>query len=461
MSAQGLCPCGEGRDYFMAKFFAKFSVLMSIVLLVVPVSLLSQVLPPLTDTAAASLAPVTDTPIAEYQLPPDKLDQAEGLYRTRLILFVTNNVFGIALLVLVLSLRLSARIRDRAERASPRRFVQVIIFAPLLLVVIDVLSLPLAMYGHDLQYRYGLSVQHWGSWFWDWTKGEFIGTAITTLLIWGFYGILRRSPKRWWFYSWLASIPVVLILVFIQPMFIDPLFNKFDSLDQTQPQLLPELEKVMQRGGLDIDRSRMFEMRASDKVTTYNAYVTGIGASKRVVVWDNTSKDLTIPETLFVFGHEQGHYVLNHIWISLAFGIGGLLLALYLLHRLIIGVLVRWGSRWEVREITDWASLPAFLLVFGLLSLLSQPVSAGFSRYLEHQADVYALEVTHGLVPDSSQVAAHAFQKLGEKGMSYPRPSPLYVFWAFDHPPITDRVRFAVGYRPWDKNLPTKFVAQR
>jgi Zn-dependent protease with chaperone function len=205
----------------------------------------------------------------------------------------------------------------------------------------------------------------------------------------------------------------------------------------------------------------MFEMRASDKVTTYNAYVTGIGASKRVVVWDNTSKDLTIPETLFVFGHEQGHYVLNHIWISLAFGIGGLLLALYLMHRLIIGVLVRWGPRWEVREISDLASLPAFLLVFSLLSLLSQPVSAGFSRYLEHQADVYALEVTHGLVPDSSQVAAHAFQKLGEKGMSYPRPNPLYVLWAFDHPPIADRVRFAVDYRPWDKNLPTKFVAQR
>jgi Zn-dependent protease with chaperone function len=240
-------------------------------------------------------------------------------------------------------------------------------------------------------------------------------------------------------------------------MIIDPLFNQFDPLEVKQPQLLPELEKVMHRGGLDIDRSRMFEMKASDKVTTYNAYVTGIGAGKRVVVWDNTSKDLTIPETLFVFGHEQGHYVLNHIWIILAFNILGLLFALYLAYRLIGGVLARWGRRWGVRDASDWASLPTLLLMFSVFSFLGQPVNAAFSRYLEHQADVYGLEAIHGLVPDSPQVAAHAFQKLGEKALSFPEPNALYVAWAFDHPPIPDRLRFAVEYQPWNDNVPTRY----
>jgi len=239
---------------------------------------------------------------------------------------------------------------------------------------------------------------------------------------------------------------------------IDPLFNKFDSLEVKQPQLLPELEKVMHRGGLNIDRSRMLEMQASDKVTTYNAYVTGIGASKRVVVWDNTSKDMTIPETLFVFGHEQGHYVLNHIWIAITFSIAGLLLALYLAYRLMAGVLARWGKRWRVRDLGDWASLPVLMLMFTVFSLLGQPLSAGASRYLEHQADIYGLEVIHGLVPDSPQVAAHAFQKLGEKGLSFPDPNPLYVMWAFDHPPIADRIRFAAEYQPWNDNRPLFYI---
>ena len=307
---------------------------------------------------------------------------------------------------------------------------------------------------------YGLSVQGWGSWFWDWTKGELIGTVIATLFVWGLYAFLRRSPRRWWFYGWLASIPVVLLLVLIQPVFIAPLFNHFEPLETKQPQLLPELEKVMHRGGLSIDRSRMFEMQASDKVTTYNAYVSGIGASKRVVVWDNTSRDLTIPETLFVFGHEQGHYVLHHIWMSLSFATFGLLLALYLAHRFADGVLARWGKRWSVRDLGDWASLPVILLLLNVFSLVGQPVSAAFSRYLEHQADIYGLEVIHGLVPDSSQAAAHAFQKLGEKALSYPEPNPLYVMWAFDHPPIADRIRFAAQYQPWNANQPTRYIAQ-
>jgi STE24 endopeptidase len=416
---------------------------------------------PALEAAASEGASAADaTPIEEYRLPPDKLEKAQALYRTGVTMNLFGTVYGIAVLVLVLALRVSARFRDLAERVSSRRFVQVIVFAPLLLITIDLLSFPLNVYGHHLQTSYGLSVQSWGSWFWDWTKAELIGTVIATLFVWGLYAFLRRSPRRWWFYGWLASIPVVLLLILVQPVFIAPLFNTFEPLESKQPQLLPELEKVMHRGGLQIDRSRMFEMQASDKVTTYNAYVTGIGASKRVVVWDNTSRDMTIPETLFVFGHEMGHYVLHHIWMSLAFLTLGTLLSLYLAYRLAGGVLARWGARWDVRDLGDWASLPVLLLLLNVFALVGQPVNAAFSRYLEHQADIYGLEVIHGLVPNSAQVAAHAFQKLGEKGLSYPDPNPLYVLWAYDHPPIADRIRFAATYQPWNDNQPNRYIAQ-
>ena len=407
---------------------------------------------------AASGTNADAAPLTRYELAPDLLKRSEALYRTRMLTFVFGTVYGVVLLVLLLNFRIGARYRDWAERASSRRFVQAMIFAPLLLVTVDVASLPISIYRHSLSMSFGLSVQGWGSWFWDWIKNEFIGTAIAALMVWGLYAILRRSPRRWWLYGWLAMIPVLLLLIFIQPVFIDPLFDRFDPLASKQPQLLPELEKVMHRGGLSIDRSRMFEMRASDKVTTYNAYVTGIGASKRVVVWDNTSKDLSIPQTMFVFGHEQGHYVLNHIWKGLAFAIAGLLVVFYLAWRLIGGLIHRWGARWNVREPADWASFPVLLLIFAVFSAVSQPIVSGVIRTMEHEADIYGLEVIHGLVPASEQVAAQAFQKLGEKGLAFPTPNPLYVLWTYDHPTIAARIAFAVQYQPWNAGKPTQFV---
>lgn len=397
-------------------------------------------------------------PITEYRLPPEALAKSEALYRTTIVMTIVGTVYGLAVLGGLLFLRVAPRYRDLAERVSRRRFVQALVFVPLLLLTIDVLSLPVSLYGHSLQRRYGLSVQGWGSWFWDWTKGELLGTALATVLIWGLYAFLRRSPRRWWFHGWLAAIPVVLLLVLIGPIVIAPMFDTFAPLEQRQPALVPELEKVLARGGVAIERARMFEMQASDKVTTYNAYVTGIGASKRVVVWDNTSRDLAVPETLFVFGHEMGHYVLHHVWWTLGLALAALLAQLYLAYRLLGGMLARFGARWGVRDAADWASFPVILVLLSVFGVLAQPAGAAVSRYLEHQADIYGLEVVRGVVPDGSQAAARAFQKLGEKALTYPTPHPLFVFWAFSHPPVNERVRFAATYRPWDRGEPTRYI---
>jgi Zn-dependent protease with chaperone function len=408
------------------------------------------------DNASASVEDPRQ--ITEYRLSPEKLEQATALYKTRVTMFVLGTVYAVALLLLILFTRLGARFRNWAERMSRRRFVQALVFTGLLFATLDLLSLPIEIYRQHLALAYGLSVQGWGSWLADWFKAELLTITLAIFVVWGLYALIRHSPKRWWLFAWLAAIPFVLLIVFAEPMIIAPLFNKFEPLAQRQPQLVPELEKVMQRGGLTIERSRMFEMQASAKQTTYNAYVTGIGASKRVVVWDNTSRELGVDEVLYIFGHEQGHYVLHHIWIMLGTTIGALLVALFIIHVCIGAVLQRWGARWQIRDFADWASLPALLLVFSLLSFVSQPISAAFSRHFEHQADIYGLEVIHGLVPDSSQVAARAFQHLGEKGLAYPHPNALYVLWAYDHPTIAERLRFAASYRPWDEGREPKYV---
>lgn len=410
-------------------------------------------------SAAAAASPVPGA-VTGYSLSPDVLQKAEALYRTRLAMLLVGSVYGLVVLAAVLGFRVAPRFRDIAERVSARRFVQALVFVPLFVLTLDLLNLPLGAYEHSLSVQYGLSVQSWASWLWDWAKGELLGTAITTLLVFGLYGVLRRSPRRWWFYGWLALVPIVLLLLLVTPLYIAPLFDTFTPLESKQPQLVPELEKVLARGGVEIERARMFEMAASEKVTTYNAYVTGIGASKRVVVWDNTSRDLRTDETLFVFGHEMGHYVLQHVWMSLGVAILALLGQLYLAHRLIDGVLARFGARLGIRGLTDWASLPVLLALLSVFGIVAQPASAAFSRYLEHQADIYGLEVTHGITPDASQAAARAFQRLGEKGLVYPHPHPLYVWWTFSHPPVPDRVRFAAEYQPWARGERPRYVQQ-
>jgi Zn-dependent protease with chaperone function len=406
-----------------------------------------------TPTAAQATAAAASSPesrlVTAYQLPPDKQEKAERLYRIRITLYIVSLVVGIAIPVLLLQLRVGPRYRDLAARVSRRRIVQALVFVPLLLLTMALISLPLDIYSQHVMRAYELSVQGWGSWLGDWVKGQLVTYVIAVPMVLGLYAIIRRSPGRWWFYFWLLTVPVVVFIVFLTPVVLDPLFNTFEPLEKTQPQLVAPIRRVTDRGGLDIPPSRMFEMKASEKVTTYNAYVTGLGATKRVVVWDNTARDMTVPETLFVFGHEMGHYVLGHVYKLLAFASATLLLCFWAGRKLVLWMLGRWGRRWDIHDVGDWASLPALILALSIVTLVVSPVFSAFSRHLEHQADIYGLEVTHGLNADSAHVAAAAFQKLGEKALSYPHPNPLVVWWLYDHPTVADRIAFALRYDPW------------
>ena len=341
---------------------------------------------------------------------------------------------------------------------SRRTIVQSFIFAPPLILTLAVLGLPLGIYDHWLERAYHQSVQGWGSWALDWGKEQVIAIIFGTLLVWLLYAVIRRSPQRWWFYFWLIALPIIVLVAFVQPLVIDPLFFKFEPLQSAQPVLTGEIGKVVHRAGMNISPSHMFEMEASAKLNSLNAYVTGVGASKRVVVWDTTISRMTVPETLSVFGHEMGHYVLGHIFKGIAFSAGVLFVFLYLGFRLVRWSLARWGAGWDIRGAHDWASLPLLLLILSIFMFLGSPAFNAFSRYQEHQADVYGLEVIRGLVPDSRQVAAQAFQVLGEIDLADPHPSPFIRFWLYSHPPLDERIEFALHYDPWEKGETPEFV---
>jgi STE24 endopeptidase len=407
-------------------------------------------------SAAEQSKPAAQTSV--YTLPPDKLAKSKALYDLRGKLRIIDSAYSLLVLLALLALGIAAKYRDWAERLSKHQFVQALIFVPLFILTITVLGLPLDAYQQHISREYGLSVQGWGSWFADVAKGQALSLIILISAIWGITNLIHKSPRRWWFYTWLVAVPFVIFLIFLAPLVIDPLFNKFEPLDKSNPQLVDAIEHVTKRGGLEIPRDRMFLMKASEKVTTLNAYVTGFGPSKRVVVWDTTIKNASTPETLFVFGHEMGHYVLNHVVIGIIATAVGLFIGFYLLYRIANWAFPRFQQRWHMRELNDWAAVPMLFLIFSILGLVSQPIGSAFSRQLEHNADIYGLEVTHGINPNSQEAAAHAFQVLGELSLSYPHPSDFYVFWYADHPPIRDRVPFAHNYDPWSKGEQPKYV---
>jgi Zn-dependent protease with chaperone function len=393
-----------------------------------------------------------------YRLSRERYEKAVSYSRAGYTLYFISYFLSAVALLLILRLGIAAKFRDIAETAGDKKWIQCLIFVPLLILLTDLFELPVHIYWHALSLRYQQSIQHWGSWIVDWSKEEALSLGLAVLLVLVLTFAMRKSPGRWWFYFWLAALPILLFFFFISPWFIDPLFNHFEPLAKEHPQLVSSIETLTQRAGVPIPPDRMFLMKASEKTNQINAYVTGIGASKRVVIWDTTIQKTSTDEALFILGHELGHYVLGHVAIGFLFFAVSLLLALYVMFRALHWSLHRWGREWEIHGPEDLAAIAVLLLWLEILSFISSPIANGFSRMQEHAADVYGLEIIHGIVPNSEEAAAHGFQVMGDLDLADPNPPPFITFWLYSHPPLAERLVFAYAYDPWSKGESPKYV---
>ncbi len=373
-----------------------------------------------------------------YTLPPAKLIQAVEFARARHILYFSSVAWAAAVLLTLILLRFVPRMRRRNS---------VLIITAVWLVVTAANLAPEAA-GHWLSLKYRISIEPWGPWFADWSKAAAIGYIITVLLVSGLYFLLRRSPRRWWLWAWMACIPLIVGTALMEPYIVEPLFNHFEPLAKMHPELIAPIERILTRAGVTVPRDRLFEMRASDKTNALNAYVSGFGPSRRVVLYDTIIRAEPEPALLTTFGHELGHYVLDHVALGIGFGIIILLIAFAIAAVLIRWMVRRWGTRLDIRAVDDWATLPVFGLIAVILSFIGDPVGNAFSRRIEHNADVYSLEVTHGIVPDNTRADAEAFQIEGETDLDPPDPNRFIVFWLYSHPPTADRLRFALDWKP-------------
>lgn len=415
----------------------------------------AQLIAPNNSSATATTA---GAQITRYTLSPEKTRQAQALARTGRRLYFAEFFWGLLILWLCLRTGWAAIIRDWATRAASNSFLQALIFCPLLVLTLDFAALPFHAWAHRVLRVYGLSVQGWGSWFLDWMKAEAITLILATFAGWILFLLIRRSPRRWWIGAWVGAVLLIIVGVYVEPLVIEPLFYDFRPLSESHPQLVRDVEQTIARAGVSIPENRILEMVASQKLNETNAYVSGIGGAKRVVFWDTLLARTDEPEALSVFGHELGHYALGHVWKGIVLSAIGLGFALPLLAWLFNGTLRKWESIWYVRQPQDWTSLAVLLLLISILQFVATPINNAASRYIEHQADVYGLEVTHGIIPNPQQVAAQTDQILGETNLEDPAPSPYAVFWFYTHPPIAERLNFSLHYNPWANGQPTEFV---
>ena len=391
--------------------------------------------------AASPLQQSRDTTTAEVAV-PEPTELALRYHRGNTAIWAADVVLGLLFPAVVLFTGLSARMRNLAARWGHGRWFRTItIYGVLYVVLAAVVVLPFAFYVDFVrEHQFGLSNQTAGQWLGDWLKGLTVGVVVAALVLWIPYLLLRKSPRRWWLWTGLAAAPLAALALIVTPIWIAPLFDRFGPMQDKA--LETRILALAERAG--IGATRVYEVNKSEDTRRVNAYVTGIGGTKRIVLWDTLIARLTPDQIAFVMAHEMGHYVLNHTRVVILGAAVAVTLSLYAVHRLAGRLIARYRRRFGFDRLDDVASLPLLLLVGGLVSFIVTPALLAVSRWQEREADRFALELTR-----DNRAAAETFVRLQEENLSVPRPGLLYTLWLGSHPSLASRIELANRYRPW------------
>ncbi|HYP23170.1 MAG TPA: M48 family metallopeptidase [Actinomycetota bacterium] len=297
-------------------------------------------------------------------------------------------------------------------------------------LVLTAIALPLAFVrGYTIEHAWGLSTQDVGGWLADRAKGAVIGAVTSAVAALVFFAVVRWQPRTWWVFGWAAFTGLTAVMFFLWPVVIAPLFNKFTPLEPGP--LDDRVRALAEEAGVPVDEVLVAD--ASRRTTAENAYVAGLGKTKRLVVYDTLLKANDDDRTAFVVAHELGHQAKSHVPKNLAIASAGLLAAFAFL-----GWLGGRGSFWGWAGADgpgDPRALPLLVLLSIGLTLVSTPLESALSRRDETEADRFAIELTGD--PDA---AVAAFRRLALANLAYLDPPPLAVAAFYSHPPIPDRI---------------------
>lgn len=362
--------------------------------------------------------------------------EARSYNRIHRWLEFSDFALGLAFLLILLLSGWNAVLRDWAYRAAFQNYtLSVFFYVFMLMLGGKLLGISLDYYGLRLERSFHLTSQKTRSWLWDETKGFLVGLAFAVVIAELLYSTIRQSPQHWWIISWALFMGLFVVLAQVAPLILFPIFYKFEPLENED--LKQRLVRLSESAGTRV--RGIYKWHLSEKSRKANAALTGLGATRRIILADTLLDHYSPEEIEAVLAHELGHHVHKHILKSIivqaVITLFGFWAANYVLHLSI--------EQWAMFDtMSDFSNLPLLVLVSTVLSILLMPAMNAYSRFNERQADRYAFKTIRSVQPFISSMNKLAAQNLAERTPS------RWVEWLFhSHPAISRRVAAAEAWK--------------
>lgn len=390
---------------------------------------------PAGETARFDPQAATDAYMAT--LSPEKRARSDAYFEGGYWLILWEFLYGLGVAGLLLGTRLSARMRDLAERLTRFRPLQTFLYAFQYILATAVLSLPLGIYtGFFREHQYGMSNQTFAAWAGEWLKGVGLGLVLGGLALTALYGVLRKAPRTWWLWGALVSVLFLVVTISLAPVFIEPMFNKYTEL--RDPTLRDPILSLARANG--IPAQHVYVVDASKQTKRVSANVAGLFGTTRIALNDNLLNRTSPAGIKAVMGHEMGHYVLNHVSKSILF-FGVVLVAGFAFLRWGFDrAAARWGGKWGIRGVADPAGLPLIAALLSVYFFVLTPIINTHIRTGESEADIFGLNAARE--PDGF---AEVALQLSEYRKLDPGPVEEWIF--FDHPSGRNRISMAMRWK--------------
>ena len=359
--------------------------------------------------------------------PPADSPESRRYNRIKRWLSVADFAVGFALLVVLLATGWTGTLRDLALRGASQNYSYAVFLYVLMLMLIGkVIGIPLDYYSFRLEHTYNLSNQRLRSWLWDEFKGLLVGLVMATIAVELLYMLMRLSPQYWWLIAWAMFLGLMVLLAQLAPVVLFPIFYKFEPLENEE--LKRRLVVLSERAGTRV--RGVYKWHLSEKSKKANAALTGLGATRRIILADTLLDNYSDDEIEAVLAHELGHHVHRHMLKSV-FVQAGITLFGFWLANYVLSYAVERLNMFE--RMSDFASLPLLILVSTILSFLLMPALNAYSRFNERQADRYCFQSVASVAPFISAMNKLAEQNLAEKSPAH------WVEWLFHSHPATGK----------------------
>ena len=367
-------------------------------------------------------------------LPADSAE-SRRYNRTKRWLGIGDFALRLGLLIVLLLTGWTGTLRDLAYRGASQNYtLAVFLYVLMLMLIGKAIGLPLDYYGFRLEHQFHLSNQRLRSWLWDESKGLLVGLGLAVVAVELIYLLLRHTPQSWWLIAWALFLGLFVLLAQLAPVLLFPIFYKFEPLENDE--LKRRLIVLSERAGTRV--RGVYRWHLSEKSKKANAALTGLGATRRIILADTLLDNYSDDEIEAVLAHELGHHVHRHILKSILVQAGITFVGFWLANEVLQYAVDR---RHLFETMSDFANFPLLILVSTVLSVLLMPALNAYSRFSERQADRYCFHSVASVAPFISSMNKLAEQNLAEK-----TPSPWVEWFFHSHPAISKRVAAAEAW---------------